>query len=263
MASYILATYEYDAWGNHRVLDINGFENTNSTFIGNINPFRYRGYYYDVETGFYYLQTRYYDPTICRFINADNYELIAQLSSTYELNLFTYCGNNPIMRVDETGEGLLTMMIIGAIVSGVISASVDIISQVDENGWASINWLQVGTSFLGGALSGAVAASPLGLGWQIGINAGINMLQNVAAQTYSGQKFNFLELLYSGVTGAYAGVAGGVGLWYVNKDLKIQLGNYTANRTFRVLSISLNSAILKGGFVNIIFSKIYSFIKGW
>ena len=51
------------------------------------------------------MQTRYYDPETCRFINADNYELISQLSSTYELNLYTYCGNNPIMRVDETGEG--------------------------------------------------------------------------------------------------------------------------------------------------------------
>ena len=54
--------------------------NTSSSFIGNINPIRYRGYYYDVETGFYYLQTRYYYPTICRFINADNYELVAELS---------------------------------------------------------------------------------------------------------------------------------------------------------------------------------------
>ena len=58
--------------------------NTSSSFIGNINPFRYRGYYYDTETGFYYLQTRYYDPTICRFINADNYELVATLASSKE-----------------------------------------------------------------------------------------------------------------------------------------------------------------------------------
>ena len=64
------------------------YVNTNSSFIGNVNPFRYRGYYYDTETGFYYMQTRYYDPTICRFINADNYELVATLSSVPgELNI--------------------------------------------------------------------------------------------------------------------------------------------------------------------------------
>ena len=59
----IVATYEYDAWGNHTVTDRYGNVNTNSTFIGNINPFRYRGYYYDTETGFYYLQTRKHSVT--------------------------------------------------------------------------------------------------------------------------------------------------------------------------------------------------------
>ena len=54
----IVATYEYDAWGNCTVMSDYGYVNTNSSFIGNINPFRYRGYYYDSETGFYYLQTR-------------------------------------------------------------------------------------------------------------------------------------------------------------------------------------------------------------
>ncbi len=52
------------------------------------------------------MQTRYYDPTICRFINADNYELVAQLS-VGELNMYAYCGNNPIMYTDETGEWIL------------------------------------------------------------------------------------------------------------------------------------------------------------
>ena len=55
----IVATYEYDAWGNCTVMDGNGYINTSTSFIGNINPFRYRGYYYDTETGFYYLQTSY------------------------------------------------------------------------------------------------------------------------------------------------------------------------------------------------------------
>ena len=101
----VLATYEYDAWGNCKVMDAYGRINTSSSFIGNINPFRYRGYYYDTETGFYYLQTRYYDPSICRFINADNYELVAYLSlGIGELNMYAYCGNNPIMYTDLTGE---------------------------------------------------------------------------------------------------------------------------------------------------------------
>lgn len=99
----IVATYSYDAWGNCTVMDAYGWTNTSSTFIGNINPIRYRGYYYDVETGFYYLQTRYYDPTICRFINADNYELVSQLAGSKELNMYAYCSNNPIMYTDPTG----------------------------------------------------------------------------------------------------------------------------------------------------------------
>lgn len=65
-----VATYDYDAWGNIVY---------KSGAMADINPFRYRGYYYDNETGFYYLQTRYYDPEIRRFINADNYELIPAL----------------------------------------------------------------------------------------------------------------------------------------------------------------------------------------
>ena len=89
------AQYIYDAWGNHKVLDANGVENTSLSFIGNINPFRYRGYYYDAETGLYYFQTRYYDSTIGRFIQpADVSSLNPQ--SINGLNLYTYAVNNPI-----------------------------------------------------------------------------------------------------------------------------------------------------------------------
>ena len=114
----VVATYEYDAWGNCTVYDEWGDRNTNTTFIGNINPIRYRGYYYDNETGFYYLQTRYYDPTIMRFINADNYELVSQLAGSKELNMYAYCNNNPVMYTDETGE-IAWGLIIGAVIGGV------------------------------------------------------------------------------------------------------------------------------------------------
>ena len=70
--------------------------------IGNMNPFRYRGYYYDVETGFYYLQSRYYDPSTGRFISADGFAHTGQ--GVLGTNMFAYCENNPVNRVDSTGQ---------------------------------------------------------------------------------------------------------------------------------------------------------------
>ena len=150
----LVATYEYDAWGNCTVMDGYGNENTNSSFIGNINPFRYRGYYYDTETGFYYLQTRYYDPTICRFINADNYELVSQLASTKELNMYAYCRNNPIMYTDPTGEGWILALVIigaGALIGGAINGK----KSYDEGnrGWELVLDIAIGAG-AGAAVSG-------------------------------------------------------------------------------------------------------------
>ena len=94
-----VATYTYnDAWGNHTVSYSNGGVSTGAYY----NPFRYRGYYYDTDLGMYYLQSRYYDPNTCRFINADGYVSTGQGLTGY--NMFAYCGNNPVMRVDPTGE---------------------------------------------------------------------------------------------------------------------------------------------------------------
>ena len=94
----VVVEYEYDAWGN--VISISGmYKDT----LGIDNPIRYRSYYYDFETGFYYLNSRYYDPAIGRFINADDVTLID--SGDYlGFNLFAYCGNNPVMGYDPTGE---------------------------------------------------------------------------------------------------------------------------------------------------------------
>ena len=98
----LVCKYVYDACGNHKVLNPDGTENTSSTFIGNVNPYRYRGYYYDVVTGLYYLQTRYYDPETGRFISPDDSSYLAP-ETINGLNLYAYCGNNPVMRVDPTG----------------------------------------------------------------------------------------------------------------------------------------------------------------
>ena len=114
----LVASYLYDAWGNHQVFDANGVENTNADFIGNINPIRYRGYYFDVETNLYYLNSRYYDPEIGRFINADSQ--LNQKDGILGYNMFAYCHNNPIMYSDPTGHSItLACIIIGAVIGAV------------------------------------------------------------------------------------------------------------------------------------------------
>ena len=96
----ITALYEYDAYGKVTVKSSNGQVNTSETHIANVNPLRYRGYVYDNETGFYYLQSRYYDPTTCRFVNGDG-QLNADSFSGF--NQFAYCNNNPISFIDIYG----------------------------------------------------------------------------------------------------------------------------------------------------------------
>ena len=88
-----VARYTYDPYGN--ILTATGT-------MAEINPLRYRGYYYDSETGFYYLQSRYYDPAIGRFINADSYASTGQ--GFIGFNMFAYCGNNPANHYDPSGH---------------------------------------------------------------------------------------------------------------------------------------------------------------
>ena len=74
----LIASYVYDAWGNHKVYGSNGVENTSTTFIGNINPFRYRSYYYDRESKLYYCKARYYNPELCRWMSLDSIEYLEE-----------------------------------------------------------------------------------------------------------------------------------------------------------------------------------------
>lgn len=99
----IVARYIYDGWGNHLVIDKAGKENKEETFIGNINPIRYKGYYYDKETGLYYCNSRYYSPELCRWISPDSIEYLDP-ESINGLNLYCYCLNNPVNYVDPDGH---------------------------------------------------------------------------------------------------------------------------------------------------------------
>ena len=89
-----IVSYTYDPWG--KLLSVDGSQ---AATIGQLNPIRYRGYYYDTETGFYYLQSRFYDPTVRRFLNPDT--LILQDS---KVDLISYCKNNPVNCVDPSGN---------------------------------------------------------------------------------------------------------------------------------------------------------------
>ena len=96
--------YYYDAWGNHiSIEDANGSPITDPTHIAHVNPYRYRGYRWDAETGLYYLQSRYYDSEWGRFVSADDVDYIGTDGSIINLNQYAYCMNNPIILTDHTG----------------------------------------------------------------------------------------------------------------------------------------------------------------
>lgn len=130
------ASYSYNAWG--KILSATGD-------MALVNPLRYRGYYYDDDTGFYYLKSRYYDPQIQRFINADGLTSTGQ--GILGTNMFAYCLNNPVALKDS--EGGLANMVIGGIVGGLIGG---------------LTSAMQGDSFLAGAAQGAVSGAIAGFG---------------------------------------------------------------------------------------------------
>ena len=144
----VYATYTYDAWGN--ILSQSGG-------MASTNPLRYRGYYYDSETGFYYLQSRYYDPATRRFINADVYSS-TDSSDAVSCNMFAYCGNNPLNRSDEAGTwpSWATKLAIGV---GAILVGAAVVAATAATGGAAAAF--AGALIAGvktAAISGAVAA---------------------------------------------------------------------------------------------------------
>ena len=95
-AGNLLIEYSYDPYGNCTETSVS------NSYGAYYNPFRYRGYYYDADLGLYYLNSRYYDSNTCRFISPDGYVSTGQGLTGY--NMFAYCGNNPIMRTDPSGQ---------------------------------------------------------------------------------------------------------------------------------------------------------------
>ena len=149
----MVVQYLYNAWGKVlKVVDADG--NTVTSGVGYENPLRYRGYYYDWESGFYYVSSRYYDPEIGRFINADDTEYLGSDGSVLSYNLFAYCMNNPVNRFDVDGNWSLPNW--AKVVVGAVAMVAAVAVTVATGGAAAPVLIGVAASTIGGAASGAI-----------------------------------------------------------------------------------------------------------
>ena len=142
-----VARYSYDAWGVPTIK-----EDTSDCQIATINPFQYRGYYYDVETKQYYLQSRYYDPNIGRFINEDTTPQISFVTSdALTSNMYSYCSNSPSNMCDESGFYGITFKIISSIVSAFSGAYIGaaVATYFGLKGWKKVLCMVGGAALMG------------------------------------------------------------------------------------------------------------------
>lgn len=164
--------YTYDSWG--KILSITG---SLKDTVGQQNPFRYRGYFYDTETGMYYLKSRYYDPELRRFISADVIAVTnTSLETLHNQNLYAYCDGNPLTRKDDDGG------IWGVVAAAfAIGAATSIATQMvfDHKKITEINPVDVLASGAGAAL-GVLGKNPL-------IQLGVTVAGSVASSLYEGE----------------------------------------------------------------------------
>ena len=205
-----VAHYAYDAWGNVKELQP-------ESGISKLNPFRYRGYYYDVETGLYYLQTRYYDPETGRFISSDSIEYLDP-ETLGGLNLYAYCGNNPVMNVDPTGSKWWEFWkwdwkkIGGWVLTGLATV-------------ASVGLIVVGTVVTGGLLSAVLVGA--GIGALVGISGSIILQGGI-------NNSDPWEILKDGGIGAGIGAFSGAfsyGVGVIGSYIGQSIGSAFANAT--------------------------------
>ena len=183
----LVVSYTYDAWGNQ--LSCTGDD---AATLGTYNPLRYRGYVYDQGTGLYYLQSRYYNPEIGRFINADAFAATGQ--GLLGNNMFTYCHNSIVSKQDPFGMWTMGVSI-GANITVFFGASVNIGVFWDDNGNVDWQWSY--------ALTGVNNTNHIGA---LDVGAGIALQYTNRKTVYD---------LYGPAT--YVGASGG-SIWYVGAD---------------------------------------------
>ena len=226
--------YEYDAWGNNIALNANGAEITSG--IGVLNPFRYRGYYYDTETELYYLQTRYYDPELGRFISQDSLEY-ADPETINGLNLYAYCGDNPVMNVDPTGKFFWSILI-SAIVFGTIFGAVSGGVSAAKNGesiWkgaliGGLKGLVTGAAF---GLGGALGAAAFATGTVVTLGASLAWATGVAAVSFgAGLGINYLESKLYNTQFTWENACAYAGIFAIENVLNFGMGLLLGNKGY-------------------------------
>ena len=167
-----IGSYTYDAWGNMTVTTTSGNTTVENGIVRTLNPFRYRGYYYDIETGLYYLQSRYYNPQWGRFLNVDKY--ISTGTGLLGYNMYAYCSNNPVNKIDVTGSVEMDAM----------AKDLDHDDQEEDVGWVYTVDLSVAarSSFFSGGLYGN------GYSYYAGYMSGSNVSSFTYTHTAQNQK---------------------------------------------------------------------------
>ena len=241
----VVVRYQYNSWGK-----VTSSEDTSGVSLATLNPFCYRKYVYDSETGLYCLGSRYYDPEVGRFVNADDTDVIfAKPQELGSKNLYAYCDNNPVAREDYAGE-----FPIPCIVGAVVGAAVSGFSYVLTSG-GEIDGVELAKSCLVGAISGALA--PLDpMKWAIkplvacaavinGINTVINTEGDIGTRFLCGA-FEAGATYISGVT-ANNWTGGKVVLETVSAKI---IGNaavgYTVGQTAELAAVGLSAAVKSG-----------------
>ena len=211
--------YSYNKSGNDAFGNCTIASGTTDQALAKANPIRYRGYYYDTDTGLYYLNARYYNPQWRRFISPDSTEYIDS-ENPNGLNLYAYCNNDPVNYVDPSGNAALTigaLLLIGFVSGAVIGAASSVAGQYIANGfsWDNFSVGQLVLDTVLGGVSGLLSMSTLGLGAMVAANAGIGFVGAVGGHLINGSDFSklstWLDIGLSTGLGALVGRIGGAG----------------------------------------------------
>ncbi|WP_041715169.1 polymorphic toxin-type HINT domain-containing protein [Acetivibrio clariflavus] len=206
------------------------------------NPYKYSGYYYDDDTGYYYLRSRYYDPKIARFISEDTYT--GEYNDPLSLNLYTYCQNDPITYDDPNGHWL--HIAAGALIGGLVNTAITAVSDFMEDGKFNKSWREYAGSFAEGAITGAIGAATGGASFiaAAAASAAGSVVGNAVGQYISKGKVDVKEALFAGatdlVTMGAGKLAGNLTKKGMNKFAKTAVGENVLKKANSVKSKVLN-----------------------